>query len=249
MSSPGKPGVRTPEWFERAFEALYLDLYAHRDESEARDLLATLRRECWVKPPVLDLGCGGGRFLRALSEAQLPAIGLDLSRALLRHAGSADGVPLVRGDMRRLPFGRRSLGTVVLLFTSFGYFEQPSEDRAVLLEAHRVLALGGHLVLDFFNPAETRRTLVPESRRRLGDLEIVERRWIDPLGPFVRKQIQTSDGRSYDERVRLYTPTELIEQLEAAGFRVERPMGDYAGGRFDDVNSTRCLLVAERVDG
>ena len=59
------------EWFEEWFGEEYLQLYPHRDEADARRLVALLTR---VLPwragwRVLDVGCGAGRHAAALAEA------------------------------------------------------------------------------------------------------------------------------------------------------------------------------------
>lgn len=49
-------------------------------------LLARLRRAGWRSGRVVDLGCGGGTWLRALTEAGYEAVGVERSRALARVA-------------------------------------------------------------------------------------------------------------------------------------------------------------------
>lgn len=54
---------------------------------------------------VLDAGCGHGRDCRLLESDGVRPVGLDLSAGLLRCAGQVTRAPLVRSDVRRLPFG------------------------------------------------------------------------------------------------------------------------------------------------
>lgn len=54
---------------------------------------------------ILDLGCGGGQDARFLYAQGLRVVGMDLTTAFLRSAKTtAPSVPLVRADMRDLPF-------------------------------------------------------------------------------------------------------------------------------------------------
>lgn len=60
------------------------------------------------------------------------------------------------------------------------------------------------------------------------------------------KEIEMRDeGRSFQERVRLYTIEELTALLEACGFRVIDRFGDYDGRPFT-VDSPRAILLGER---
>jgi SAM-dependent methyltransferase len=54
---------------------------------------------------VLDLGCGPGRDVDFLTQLGCQAVGLDLSAGMLAQArGRFPAVPLVRADLRRIPF-------------------------------------------------------------------------------------------------------------------------------------------------
>jgi SAM-dependent methyltransferase len=249
-------GSRAPkEWFRIAFDAFYSQLYAHRDQAEAVLLIRTLRDRFDLGGPVLDLACGAGRFLRALREAGLAAVGLDLSPPLLLQARSDPENPsslLIRADMRRLPLPGRSFPWALLMFTSFGYFDHEADDRAVVTELARVLRSRGRLALDFLNVGHVIRELVPESCREVSGREVRESRWIDPTGPFLRKRVSVSSCAAttpqavYDERVRLYSPSELAAHLTGAGFAVEAILGDYAGNRFEEGSSPRCILIGRK---
>jgi SAM-dependent methyltransferase len=154
------------DWFENWFGEEYIALYPHRDEEEAR-VVATLIAEQVQLPNtarVLDLACGAGRHQRELCDHWW-TVGLDLSPALLRVARSQDRAnPLVRADMRRLPFATGALDMVVNLFTSFGYFRDDAQHRVVIQEVARVTRKRGWFVLDFLNAPQVRSTLVPFDR-------------------------------------------------------------------------------------
>lgn len=233
-------------WYADAFDALYLSLYAHRDEGEVESLRAVLSERFPLQPPVLDLCCGGGRFL---AGAGPHTFGLDLSRPLLGAARrAAPTAALVRGDMRTLPWRDGAFGSLVMLFTCFGYFDTPTEDETVIREVARVIRPGGLFVLDFLNADRVRRTLVPEGERVVERRIVRERRWIDERGPFVRKRIEIGAPieRVYEERVRLYRPTELQALLERNGFTLSGIWGEYDGGPYVEGVSTRAILLGLR---
>lgn len=91
---------------------------------------------------ILDLGCGKGRFARALQAEGAAVTGLDLSSAMLSEAA---GVDRVRGSARSLPF--RSGGFDVVLAVEVFEHLDPATWRATLIEARRVLAPRGTMVV------------------------------------------------------------------------------------------------------
>ncbi len=125
-------------WYKEWFGEDYLELYSHRDESEAEEHVGFVERHLAGPKPraVLDLACGAGRHTAALRRRGYRTLGVDLSLTLLVRA---EGLPRVAGDMRRLPFAAESFDWVLNFFTSFGYFESERENFQVLEEAVRVL--------------------------------------------------------------------------------------------------------------
>jgi SAM-dependent methyltransferase len=91
---------------------------------------------------ILDLGCGKGRFSRALDELGASVVGLDLSTAML---DGATGIDRVRASARRLPFGPASFDGVVAVEV-FEHLASRSVDD-VCAEICRVLRPGGRLVI------------------------------------------------------------------------------------------------------
>lgn len=238
------------EWYRNWFGETYLDLYPHRDEAEAGravDLLSELCPDA-RGGRILDLACGGGRHLGPLRAAGWRPVGMDLSRPLLRRARDRTGgrVALVRGDMRRLPFGEEAFDALAQFFTSFGYFATRDEDRAVLREMARVVRPGGCVLVDFLHARHVRRNLVPEDERTLEGTRVLQKRHIE--GDTVVKRIEIGPWdaggpeRVFHERVRLYEPEELEGMMEEAGLRAEDRRGDYRGGELRP-DSPRLILL------
>ncbi len=116
---------------------------------------------------VLDGGCGRGDKVFALRRAGFDAVGLDFAPRTVRavHAAVPD-LPIVCGDVRRLPFGDESfdgywsLGVIEHFYGGYG---------RILREIRRVLRPGGTLFLTFpsispLNRAGIRRGAYPEFR-------------------------------------------------------------------------------------
>lgn len=233
-----------PEWFEEWFHDEYLALYPHRDEADAEQLVALLRREVGWDPGwrVLDVACGPGRHARAIEAAGARCIGLDLSMTLLRRARSLAHAPLIRADMRRIPVRPRSMDLTLNLFTSFGYFEDDAQHRTALAEMVSTVRHGGWFAMDFLNAARVRATLVPAETATLGGTAVRITRDLIGGDRFVRKRMETEDGRAWVERVRLFHPDELETMLAATGITIASRFGDYAGGPISPL-APRAILI------
>ena len=166
-----------------------------------------------------------------------------LSRA--RH-GTPPVTRLVRGDMRVLPFRTAAFDVVVNLFTSFGYFTDDEQHATVLRGASDALKPSGTFVLDYLNADSVRNAVVPHEERRVGTQTVAIERRLTPDGRFVVKEMHlVNDGRSFVERVRLFSPDELRHMMGEAGLDVVRQFGDYHGGALTE-GAPRTVLVAER---
>ena len=236
------------EWYQSWFGEAYLELYPHRDEAEARRAVALLVREGAVKPGarILDLACGAGRHAVELAEQGARVTGLDLSAVLLKAARSRWAGPLVRADMRYLPLRSGSFDSVLNLFTSFGYFSSDEESAGVLRDVARVLAPGGWFALDFLNAPAVRARLVARDSKQVQGKRVVQERRLSNAGRTVVKVIHLEhEGKSFEERVRLFERDELERMLSDAGLRIEAALGDYDGGPHT-AESPRLLLLARR---
>lgn len=218
------------EWFRDWFGADYLAHYPHRDDADAARLFALLRTAVpWQAGwRVLDVACGPGRHTRLFREAGMRVTGLDLSMVLLRRAREVTDAPLVCADMRQLPIRPRSMDLVVNLFTSFGYFADDAEHAAALRGMIETLRPGGWFAIDFLNAHRVRAELVAGASG-----EASARRSLSEDGRFVRKTITGSDGRTYEERVRLFSAKELTAMVTDAGLAVTNVLGDYEGAPHD----------------
>lgn len=236
------------DWFEEWFGEEYLALYPHRDDEEAQTAAKLIRAQVRTAPGAraLDLACGAGRHAEVLGERWW-TVGLDLSPALLQVARLNDrATPLVRADMRTLPFHDGAFALVVNLFTSFGYFRNDSQHERVVREVARVTQRGGWFVLDYLNAPHVIATLVPWDERRVGSRVVEQERAISADGRFVSKTITLDDeARTFVERVRLFTRTDLEAMLTTAGFAVSAVVGDYRGTPHDDT-TPRTIVFGQR---
>jgi len=249
-------GETEAAWVPAYFGEDYLRLYQfppERTDPEVDFLRAILHANIAAGEWVLDLACGQGRHAVPLAGAGLRIVGLDYQLHLLREAAcqaAAQDVPLslVRGDMRRLPFGT-VFGAVINIFTAFGYFSD-AENAAVLDEVARVLLPGGWFILDVANRDALVRHAQTRSWKRLldGTFVISEWQWDVALGRYLHWQcLRDARGeRTYTHSVRVYTCSELTDLLTRAGFRVDSLYGGFRGEALT-LDASRLIIVAQKV--
>jgi SAM-dependent methyltransferase len=215
---------------EATFGEDYLYFYAesidegHSDD-DAAEILGRLQLPRGSR--LLDAPCGHGRIARRLCAAGLEVTGVDLSD---RYIAMAQAVPVgpggsfsaVRGDLRQLPV-QGPFDAVVCWFTSFGYYDD-DDCRRVLAEFHRVLRPGGKVLIETMHHDGVVRHFTEDPDAtvvRRGEDAQVDLSRFDPLtGRIVTKRTVYRDGavRHSSHFIRLPTPPEWREWLEAAGF-------------------------------
>jgi ubiquinone/menaquinone biosynthesis C-methylase UbiE len=210
--------------------------------SEREALGAARLTRCSDRADVLDAPCGYGRHAVPLARRGLRVTGTDRSAAMLARAAeavrSASGTgPLprwVRADYRRLPFADGSFDAVLNLFTSFG-FHGDTEDGQVLREFYRVLRPGGALLVDVTHRDRLSRSV--RASRSDGEFSFDLRTgWL--------RMVHLDGGRSSESLIRVYTATELVGMLTAAGFGVIQLFGDLDAGPFSW--DSRLVVTARR---
>lgn len=103
-----------------------------------------------VEWPLLDLGCGEGRVLRALAGAGRTVIGVDINRRLAALAAAA--APVVRAELPRLDWLRDgALGGVYAVLV----VEHIADLAGLCAAAHRAVRHGGAMVVVANHPAFT----------------------------------------------------------------------------------------------
>lgn len=118
---------------------------------------------------VADIGCGVGATTRYLRRCdRLEAFGLDRSPAMLGEARRLDpGLPLIRADAARLPFGDRRLSAVICECV----LSLVADWDAAWGELGRVLAPGGLLMLADLYLRAPERAAGPRSPEAAGCLK------------------------------------------------------------------------------
>ena len=256
MRSPlvTQPVESGTDWFASWFDSVhYRRLYAHRDTAEAAGFVDALVAH--LKPPagasMVDLGCGSGRHARRLAAHGFNVTGLDLAQTSIEAAKRFESSALRfrRHDMRR-PFGVRAYDYVFSFFTSFGYFDDASEQDAVIGNMARSLRPGGHLVLDYLNPRYADDRMKPAEDIEIEGTSYRIRRWTD--GRCFYKRIAIDDERGgepmvYREQVARFSLGDFERLLAPHGLEIVELYGDYRLNPYDARTSPRLVLIARQL--
>jgi ubiquinone/menaquinone biosynthesis C-methylase UbiE len=244
-----------PETWDAFFSEFYLRAYrdAERDaEAAAQALAAAQLAACPPGGDLLDVPCGFGRHSLALAAAGYRVVGVDRSQSLLdeaqRRTAGERWPKFVRADYRELPFADESFAAALNLFSSLGYLGDEEDTRA-LAEIGRVLRPDGRLVIEILHRDRLVRAFREQDWQLLGEGRLLlEQRTFDPasgLAQTTQTLIDSTgerDSRTFSLRV--YTATELLAMLRAAGFAEAKCHGDLHGAPF--TTDTRLVIVARR---
>lgn len=229
------------EWW-RSFGELYLK----GREIDRLDAVAEAEAEAAWKlldlPPgarVVDAPCGFGRHAVRLAAWGFEVWGVDVDPVLLEEARtraqqSGVDLELSEGDLRRLPVPDGWADAVVNLASSIGLFDADADNRAIFTEAARVLKAGGRLLVETTH----RDRLVRAARHREWDERpdgtlVLQHRSFDPVTGRLdaRLVVVDPDGARTEThlRPRVYSLTELVAEVTAAGFTDVRCFGGWGG--------------------
>lgn len=241
------------EWFSTWFDSPYYHvLYDQRNDEEAIDFLNNLVKLLQPEPgaSALDLACGAGRHSRALASHGLTVSGCDLSPNSIEEArkNSDPGLTFFVHDMREKLDDRYQY--VFNLFTSFGYFEEISENALVLKSVHDALIKPGILVIDFMNSQKVIE-LVQNQRFRQeitkGGIVFHIKKEVS-RGRIVKTIAFEDRGQSYffQEKVQALLLPDFEKLLSEAHFEILQIAGNYQLDAFDPENSDRLILICKK---
>lgn len=193
------------------------------EEVTAREAEYLSRAFADVEGPVVDLGCGHGRHAARLNASGALAgrvVGLERDPLSLRLR--RPGFPVVRGDLRALPFQAGALGGAYAWYSTLFAFSD-AEHVQVLREVARVLRPGGLLVFQTVPHERLAQSPGAAFRQRLPDGSLLEEesRFDATRGRDVgQRQLTLPEGRVLRAAyaIRYYPLAELRGLLESTGF-------------------------------
>jgi SAM-dependent methyltransferase len=204
---------------------------------------------------VLDLCCGVGRHSLEFARRGHTVTGVDRTAAYLRTArGAAEAeglaVEWIEADAREF-LRPAAFDLAINMYTSFGYFEDPAEDRGVAENLCASLKPGGTLVMDLMGKERLARIFSPRSWDELpdGSLFLQEREIRDDWTWIENRWILVKDGQRKDFSLghRLYDGAGLRTLLLGSGFESVALYGDLDGAPYDN-EARRLVAVAQKAE-
>ena len=242
------------EWYKEWFNTPeYLNVYRHRNDEDALKLADLIFRvvNLKLKSRVLDMACGTGRHSIIFAERGMEVTAIDLSENLLSIANSSaeklnHHIRFINADLRNFSLEKK-FDIALNLFTSFGYFEEDEENFKIFEQAYFHLKKNGICVFDYLNSKYLANNLLEQSSEDLDGFRLIQQRRIRNKRIEKRIVIQKNGSeKEYMESVKLYSYSELIDQLNKIGFNIIKTFGGFAGTNFNEETSPRLIIFAKR---
>lgn len=197
---------------------------------------------------ILDLCCGIGRHTLELSRQGFEVVGVDRTTTYIEKARQVAAendlrAEFVVGDMRDycVPAG---FDIVLNLFGSFGYFEDPGDDRKVVANMYASLRPGGRFLIETMGKEILARQFQEKDWTEEGDLLLLSEKKVGPEWRRVHTRwiaIKGTQRLEHRVSVRSYSAVELSSLLFECGFPKVRVYGDLEGIDYD--HAARRLVV------
>lgn len=248
--SADKPWYENDRFWEATQPFLFSGNIMAKTSGEIDNILKFL--EIDPGSTILDLCCGPGRQSHELARRGYRVTGVDrndkyLEQAIQTARKERLGIDFVKEDMRR--FKRAAaFDAIINYFTSFGYFENPDEERQVIDNIYASLKPGGRLLMEMVGKEIVARTYQARSwGEKDGKYLLLEQKPIDNWAYIENRRIVVGDGKKEEFKLilRLYSAQELATLLKSAGFAQVDIYGDIEGAPYDE-KAKRLVAVAQK---
>lgn len=236
---------------DRFWELFEPFLFSEQRRSSAQGEVQHLVRLLKIRPDdrILDLCCGSGRHSLELARQGFAVVGVDRTASFIetaRRAAELDQleVEFVVGDMRGYCQPDR-FDVALNLFGSFGYFEDPDDDRRVVRNMVASLRSGGRFLVETAGKEIAARHFRERDWSEEGDTLVLAER--TPQQHWSRMQTRWIVIRGHERVehtvcVRSYSAVELSSLLAECGFANVQVYGDLEGHDYDQA-AKRLVVV------
>jgi len=201
---------------------------------------------------VLDLCCGIGRHSLELARRGFKVVGVDLTQEYLSKAQRAAraeclNIQFVCDDMRRF-CQLEYFDAAINMYTAFGYFESPADDRRVISNIYYSLRKGGTLIMETMSKEILARIYQPRLWREENGIVCLQEHKVSQNWSWIDNKWLLLNGRKRQEvrfGHRLYSAAELTTLLKDCGFSSVKIYGDFTGVDYDH-NAKRLIAVAKK---
>ena len=141
----------------------------------------------------------------------------------------------------------KSFHVIFNLFTSFGYFDDFSDNEKVIIAIYEMLEEKGTFVLDFMNSEKTIENLVSSEVKIEDGINFNITREYN--GKHIFKKIKFTDNNSefcFTERVQALKLNDFEDLLLKNNFQINHTFGDFDLNPFDPKNSDRLIIIATK---
>lgn len=252
MKLPPSDWYNDPEYWNANRSFIWSEKRIEMSKAAAAGIAKLLKME--PGDSILDLACGFGRHSLALSQQGYSVTGIDLNAGFIQEASrkamdmKLDARFLCK-DMRDFvePDGFEN---IIITYNSFGYFQDPMDDRKVLENCFQSLKPGGKLLLQ----GVTRECIIGNRSSRHS------RYWHEESDGTIRLEETTanddwtwnttrwiilkgSERREYTYGMRIYGTSELSNLFTSVGFRDLQTFGSISGKPYNKEKHHLTLLA------
>lgn len=201
---------------------------------------------------ICDLCCGVGRHSLELVRRGFKVTGVDRTMGYLQEAkkkADAEGLEIqfIHKDIRDF-CQPDSFDAVLNLYTSFGYFEERTDEIKTLGNIYKSLKSNGKLIMELMGKEVLARIFQERDWREEEGIILLEERKVGENWRFIESRwILIKDGKRYERKFypRLYSAVELCELMSSCGFSRVDTYGGLDGSPYDQ-NAKRLVVVAHK---
>ncbi len=239
------------EWFWETYGPLMFDPQRMAETPSEVDAIIKMTG-LDGKARLMDCCCGMGRHTIELASRGHEMTGIDLSRGYLNKA-----VALARDNdlsvdwqhMNVMDLDRNSeFDGIINMFTSFGYFDDPDDDLAMLKKLHRALKPDGFLFMEMWGKEVLARDFEERVWFEREGVTILLEYGIDLNWTELRNRwlfYRNGKMTEYTFSHRIFSAAEMARLLGEAGFAMVDIYGGF-DGRIYDHQAERLILVARK---